>query len=484
MPRQFPPAISSGLSKLRRAAGPLLVAIACAACTAGSRGGSELAESAAPVVGGEVSPAGGSEDAVLLMRTVVDEGEIVCTASLVAKNLAITARHCVAHLVAGDFRCTAQGELESDEPGAGSLGMHFDATELAFYGVNTPRTTPVARGAQILSTLSTSICTNDLAFVVLDREVPLPVLPMRQHGRALLGEAVTLVGYGFDDAMAGGNVLDYATQPRTHNQLLTVADLGPAGEEGVSSAPPRIVVVDGPSGCVGDSGGPLLARDTGAVLGIYSLLDGTSCLAPDARNLFTHVPDFAYLAAQAFTAAGATPVPEPAGSTAGEGGGGPAGGGGAENGEGGAVSAGAPNDASASGSGGGGTGGSGTTGPANGEGGAPRTPSDRAGEGGSPATNPTGGTSSNAAGAGAPASPAGTHAKHHAGCAVTPGGARGGAGAWLVALVAVLEGIFGIPARSRRRRGLRARLRRGERGHFRLGGRGGLRRRCRRVLCR
>jgi V8-like Glu-specific endopeptidase len=61
------------------------------------------------------------------MRTVVDEGEIVCTASLVAKNLAITARHCVAHLVPGDFRCTAQGELESDEPGAGWRGPELVA---------------------------------------------------------------------------------------------------------------------------------------------------------------------------------------------------------------------------------------------------------------------------------------------------------------------------------------------------------------------
>jgi hypothetical protein len=461
LPRQFPAAITGALSSSGRLASLLLVASACGACTAPSASVAELGETRAPVVGGDVSPAGGIEDAVLLMRTVVDEGEIVCTASLVAQNLAITARHCVAHLVSGNFRCTGQGELESQDAGAGTLGMHFDATGLSFYDVKTPRTTPVAQGLQILSTLSTSICTNDLAFVVLDRDVPLPVLPMRQNGRALLGEAVTLVGYGFDDKMATGNVLDYATQPRTHNDHLTVANLGPAADGGVSSAAPRTVVVDGPSGCVGDSGGPLIARDTGAVLGVYSLLDGTSCLAPDAHNLFTHVPDFDFLAGQAFTAANAKPTPESSGSEPGEGGAGPGTGtAGADNGEAGTSSAGAPNESN----GGapadtGGTGGFPTGGSASSEGGAANAPSD-AGQGGTPSSDATGGALNATAGAGASATTPVAPSKNEGGCSITPGGARNGESAWLVGLVAVLERVFGIRARSRRRLRLRAGFRR------------------------
>ncbi len=464
MPRQFPATIAWALSSSGRIASLSLVVNVLGACTTRAPAASELGASRAPVVGGEVSPSGAVEDAVLLMRTVVDEGEIVCTASLVAKNLVITARHCVAHLVPGNFRCTVQGELESQDPGAGTLGMHFDATSLAFYDVKTPRSVPVAQGLQILSTLSASICTNDLAFVVLDRDVPLPVLPMRQHARALLGEAVTLVGYGFDDEMAGSNTLDYATQPRTHNAHLTVADLGPATDDGVTSAPPRTVVVEGPSGCVGDSGGPLLATATGAVLGVYSLLDGTTCLAPDARNFFTHVPDFDFLANQAFTAANAKPTPESSGPETDGNGGEPAGmaTGGAENGDAGAPSAGAPNDsnggASANAAG---RGGSATGGSLNDEGGAANTPNELAGQGGTPSTDTSGGASpTGTAGPGASATTSVAPSKNEGGCSLAPGDARATRGPWLVGLVAILERILGIRARSRRRLRLRAGFRR------------------------
>jgi len=453
--------VSAALLRAGRTGSFVLIASLSAACTASPPDVPDLPATHAAVVGGEVSPSGGIEDGVLLMRTVVDEGEIVCTASLVAKNLAITARHCVAHLVPGNFSCTGQGELVSQDPGAGTLTTHFDAAGFAFYDVKTPRTAPVAQGLQILSTYSDSICVNDLAFVVLDRDVELPVLPMREHGRATFGEAVTLVGYGFDDAMSTGNALDYTTQPRTHNAQLTVADVGSATDDGVSSAPPRTVVVDGPAGCIGDSGGPLIATVTGAVLGVYSLLDGTTCLAPNAQNFFTHVPDFGALADQAFAAANAKPTPESNGSETGEGGAGPAaaGAGGIENGEAGAPSAGAPSDSS-----GGappsaaGTGGSRTGGSASSDGGSSSTPSDLAGQGGTPSTDATGGTSPNGTGATA-ASPTTPVARSKGGCALTPGGVHGGDGAWLVGLVAVLERIFGVRTRSRRRRRLRAGLR-------------------------
>jgi hypothetical protein len=441
----------------------LLVASICVACTAPSSSAPELGVTRAPVVEGEVSPTGGIEDAVLLLRTVVDEGEIVCTASLVAPNLAITARHCIAHLVPGNFRCTGQGELVSQDLGAGTLTTHFDAGGLAFYDVQTPRTAPVAQGLQILSTYSDSICTNDLAFVVLDRDVALPVLPLRQNARARFGEAVTLVGYGFDTMMASGNELDYTTQPRTHNAHLTVADVGAATDDGISSAPPRTLVVEGPSGCVGDSGGPLIASDTGAVLGVYSLLNGTSCLAPDAQNFFTHVPDFGALAGQAFAAANAMPTPEANGSETGGNAGEPAGAetGGAENGEAGAPSAGAPTESNGGAPASvGGTGGSGTGGSASSEGGAANAPSELAGQGGTPSAEASGGTPNATGGAGTPATTQLAHSQHGGGCALTTGDARGGEGAWLLGLVAILERVFGVRARSRCRGRLRAGLRR------------------------
>jgi len=295
----------------RAAALGVLAAGSCVAACEEPRASHRTAKLHEAVVGGERSPLGGIEDAVLLLRTELDGSEVICSASLVAPNLALTARHCVSYLGLGIFSCTDQGELQSLDDGAGELGAHLEAASIEFYSGTTPRTDPIAYGKQILSTLSATICTNDLAYVVLDRSVDLPVLPMRLDGQAERGEFVTLVGYGLDDAMSQSGRLDYETQPRTRNADLVIADVGPLENGGVSTVPPRSLLVEGPAGCLGDSGGPLLARETGAVLGVYSLLGGESCLQPDARHLFTHVPFFPLLRDQAFEAAGAEPTPEP-----------------------------------------------------------------------------------------------------------------------------------------------------------------------------
>jgi hypothetical protein len=290
-------------------------AVSLAALTVGCAdpaGTERTAATRAAVVGGEPSPSGGREDAVVMLRTLLDNAELVCSASVVAPNLVVTARHCVSHFVTGEFRCTVQGELESEDPNAGKLGIQVEPGSIEVYDGHTPRTDPIAHGKQVLSTLSETICVNDLAFVVLDQDVALPILPLRLNGRARLGEAVTLVGYGFDDAMADGDFLDVKTQGRTHNANLVISDVGPVSNADVTSAPPRTIVIKGPAGCIGDSGGPLLARETGAVLGVDSLLDGESCGAFDARNLFTHVPDFTQLTDDAFAASGHRPTPEPA----------------------------------------------------------------------------------------------------------------------------------------------------------------------------
>ena len=261
----------------------------------------------------------GIEDAVLLLRTEVDERELVCSSSLVAPNLVVTARHCVSHLVEGLFSCTVRGELVEDGGGAGRLGVHLAAADLEFYDNVLPRDMPLARGERVLSTLSETICMNDLAFVVLDRSLELPVFPLRLEGRARRGELVTLVGYGLDETQDETEPFDVSNQARTRKTDLAVAEVGPDSvDDGVTTAQPRSVVLEGPSGCVGDSGGPLLAKRSNAVLGVYSLLGASSCLAPDARHLFVHVPPFRALIDEAFSAAGAEPIAEPVPKTLGE----------------------------------------------------------------------------------------------------------------------------------------------------------------------
>lgn len=283
-----------------------------AGCVDTGPGEPAFERASAAVVGGESSPHGTSDDAVLLLRTLLDGEELVCSAGLVAKNLALTARHCVSHLVTGAFACSVQGELEEAEevPEPGTLGVHLPADSLEFYAGPRDERELVARGREVISTLSETICVNDIAFVVLDRELELPVFPLRRAGRARLGEAVTLLGYGLDEAMADSARVPWTALERNRKSDLTIFDVGPELVRDVTSAPPRTIVLEGPSGCLGDSGGPLFANRTRAVLGVYSVLAGTDCLQPSVRHWFSHVPSFEALTDEAFAAAGAEPLLE------------------------------------------------------------------------------------------------------------------------------------------------------------------------------
>ena len=262
-----------------------------------------------PIVFGRPSPPGTREDAVLMLRVPFEDAELSCSAALVAKNLVLTVRHCVSYSTEGGAACTLRGELLDDGSGGGHLGLHVPSEDLEFYSGDGDARRLVARGARTLSTVSETICIDDLAFVVLDRDLDLPILPMRTSARARLGEAVTLVGYGLDENMGFDTELDDLV--RRAKDDLEILDVGPSSVDEVTSAPPRSILVRAPAGCVGDSGGPLIATASGAILGAYSVLIGESCTSTAALNLFPHVPDYQVLLADAFEAAGATPLPEP-----------------------------------------------------------------------------------------------------------------------------------------------------------------------------
>jgi hypothetical protein len=273
------------------------------------------------IIAGE--PSGKAQDGVLLLRGLLDDGsEFVCSASLVAPNLLATAQHCVSYLTQGLFSCSTRGELIESEDGAGTLGLSLPPERLEVYGGKIPRRTPLARGARIISTHSRNICQNDLAFVVLDTSLSLPVVPLRLGRPAELNEPGVLVGYGMD---AGQRSIDYRTQARAQKPNQAIIGVGPDSvEDGVLTVPPRTLRLEGPSGCIGDSGGPLLAQSSGALLGVYSLQVGDDCAAAHVRHQLVHVPPFQLLIEEAFAAAGARPLlettEEPPSGSAGAGG--------------------------------------------------------------------------------------------------------------------------------------------------------------------
>jgi len=295
----------------RGSCGALLVVAAGSssiACQGDSRGRSTEAAVSQPIVYGRLSPPGTREDAIVLLRTEIDAAELFCSGALVAPNLVATARHCIAYSVPEPALCTPEGELVDDGSGAGYLGMHLPADSVEVYSTVDSEPTLVARGARVLSTLGPTLCLDDLGFVVLDRELELPVLSLRLDGRAQPGEAVALSGYGLDEELNLDTPLTGLVR-RTKDDL-TVVDVGPAVADELAAVPPRTVMIQAPAGCIGDSGGPLYSFETGALLGVFSLLHGSSCTSSAGVNLFAHVPDYPSLIEDAFEAAGQSPISE------------------------------------------------------------------------------------------------------------------------------------------------------------------------------
>ncbi len=279
-----------------------LVGVACALGMLGGFGCGDASpteatrEKASAIVFGERSPSPSGDDAVLLLRTEAAGTELLCTATLIAANLVVTARHCVSYSIPGSFLCTVEGELVDDPSRAGTLWGHFPAESLEFYGGEYPDAMPRARGQTTLSTFSPT-----------DRPLDLPVAPLRLTSTTRKGEPLTLIGYGVDES---GNP-DWHTRPRRKTLHHRIDDLGPDSiDEGVTTVKPRTIVLNGPSACPGDSGGPAFSEITGGLVGVDSLGRGSLCTSPTIVHYYTHVPPFRVLIDEAFAAAKARPRPE------------------------------------------------------------------------------------------------------------------------------------------------------------------------------
>jgi MYXO-CTERM domain-containing protein len=258
----------------------------------------QLGEARYAIVGGEAT--GPEEQAVVRVFGSPPPGssEIAraCTGTMLAPNLVLTAMHCVSPITGdGQFDCTIDGELTN--PPAGTLGVPFDASHIGVQIGPDYKNKPDARGAQLFTTRSTNICTNDLALLVLDTPLDAPIAPLRLDTRAQVGELVTTVGYGL---IANSPPPGTLTMRRWRKNVRIVG----VEQEGREKARPRTFTL-GESVCMGDSGGPALSAQ-GAVLGVYST-NAAGCEGNAARNFFTMLSEFRLLILEAYEAAGATP---------------------------------------------------------------------------------------------------------------------------------------------------------------------------------
>lgn len=249
---------------------------------------------------------GETQQAVVGGYTANDNHSVVylpgCSGTLIAPNLVLTALHCVAPITGDDnFTCTAKGELEN--PPNGQLGAHRDPNEVTITLGSQFSNNVDARGIKIISTQSTQICQNDLAFVILDRDLEQPISPVSLERLVSKGDMMTVVGYGLtanpEDLLAGEMV---ARRRRDGIRVVAVGSTSVAPEGG--DALPRTFAL-GESVCKGDSGGPAFTEE-GAIAGVYSTFVG-GCTGAGARNFYTMLSEFKPLVMQAYREAEATP---------------------------------------------------------------------------------------------------------------------------------------------------------------------------------
>jgi MYXO-CTERM domain-containing protein len=227
-----------------------------------------------------------------------------CSGSLIARNLVMTARHCV-------------GELNADEtvvtnytnPGVLHVYTGADAPKKLAKG-----TAPAANGKKIVSAAGTALYP-DVAFIVLDAEIPtIPIAAIRLTGGVTVGESLTIVGFGLTE----NNALPSTRMQRTNISVTDVYTVDTAASSGIDPGE----FVFGEAACSGDSGGPALDAKTKAVVGVASRVgNGTQpsqtnpsafCIGSATTDIYTSLAptQIGDLVTKAFAAAGAKPTLE------------------------------------------------------------------------------------------------------------------------------------------------------------------------------
>jgi V8-like Glu-specific endopeptidase len=307
---------------------PIALAVGCVA-PAGPTDGDSVGTASSAIYGG-VEDSDTAQNSGVVALTIGDGPTVeLCSGSLVSPNVVLTARHCVSVQTSTTISC--------DQNGNSLNGANFGADQpLATIHVLTGATPnlagpSVANAKAVFHPSGDVLCNGDVALVVLDQPITaISPLRVRLAAPVKMGEAVRSVGYGQND-----QGLPIGTRFRRDD--VTVLSVGSTVSPSQTPLGSNEFEV-GESICEGDSGGPALSEQTGAVVGVVSR--GGAC-TDTSGHVYESLAGFGALFQQAFAVAGGAPTDESAsaqvdaGSGSGSGGGSSGGGSGGEGAQGG-----------------------------------------------------------------------------------------------------------------------------------------------------
>ncbi len=279
----------------------LVLTAACADPTSRDAEQERTSARAQPIIAGKASA---FDSVVLLAAEDTTNGGYAqgCSASLVARNLVMTARHCVAEL---------NGIRVTDVP-ASLLYVFGGADAIAHLDGSRA---PVARGKSLVVPDSTQL-QPDIAFIVLDRAVSgVPIARIRLDAPVKKGESVAIVGFGMTE--------DGTVPTERRERATIVREVGPF--TGKYQEADENEFMFGEAACFGDSGGAAVSTKTNAVIGVASRVDSglpqttqrpqAPCVGSDTEDIYTSVSAMKDIVKKAFATAGATPLLEESADT-------------------------------------------------------------------------------------------------------------------------------------------------------------------------
>ncbi len=290
-------------ARLVSAAGTFIAALAVASCSSGDPA-QTVAMRSTPIIHGV--PSDDSQNAIVRYTIRGAPAAAFCSGVLVAPNLMLTARHCLAKTMsppAGYPDC-------SDPKGIATVafGALFAANTLTVsVGTDSKAFSEQALGTKIYRSKGDRFCGDDVLLILLDRDLSPPPARIRLYDPPAVGETFTAIGWGSTESA------EIPTQ-RMQRAGVPILAVGPDVADGRKL--PDGMFMTGESGCFGDSGSPALSETTKGVIGVATdTYNGThgaggfyNCIGADDRTIWSSlVPHRDWILA-AFAEAGHEPL--------------------------------------------------------------------------------------------------------------------------------------------------------------------------------